>query len=519
MVKTFLSTHRIALTPLSPIHIGCGETFEPTNYVIDRERGFLYGFDPSQAVLTPAELNALRGAVSRVNPYVINQFYASHVDVFRPWARSVVPIGGNAVRNYQKMLAPQGQQKQTQFEIFRTSWTFKNGMTVPYIPGSSLKGVIVTALENRLNQQKRIGDRENAKVLLGGDFDKSPMRLLRVGDCHGEAVLTRAFSTRRFFKKDQSPDSINDTFESVVPGQYRAFTGEISLMSGQNLERMPHVYETPEALMKDLHAYAYARWLSEQGSYAHHAPDWAREMALLFKALKPLFESGRAALVRLGKNTGAESKTLHGLNRPNIEVRRKKRDPATKRAIKEYLDHSTTAWFTDEAEDAFTGLPYGWALCELDPTTDIRSLEGWCEQTGEIWRRAHKGGSVRDEWDRVLTARKEKVLLRETQMAEAREAELRRQAKAAAMAAMTPERREAAELCDQLERAPGAVNPGSELFNRTKLLLEKALEWTNAEDQKELALRLQPLMKKKNMFQGKAEKVFKKQLRTLKGEA
>lgn len=38
MALKFLSTHRIALTPLSPIHIGCGETFEPTNYVIDRER-------------------------------------------------------------------------------------------------------------------------------------------------------------------------------------------------------------------------------------------------------------------------------------------------------------------------------------------------------------------------------------------------------------------------------------------------------------------------------------------------
>lgn len=37
MALKFLSTHRIALTPLSPIHIGCGETFEPTNYVIDRE--------------------------------------------------------------------------------------------------------------------------------------------------------------------------------------------------------------------------------------------------------------------------------------------------------------------------------------------------------------------------------------------------------------------------------------------------------------------------------------------------
>ena len=45
----FLSNATLALTPLSPIHIGCGEDFEPTNYVI--EDGILYGFDPSRAAL------------------------------------------------------------------------------------------------------------------------------------------------------------------------------------------------------------------------------------------------------------------------------------------------------------------------------------------------------------------------------------------------------------------------------------------------------------------------------------
>ena len=526
MALKFLSTHRIALTPLSPIHIGCGETFEPTNYVIDRERGFLYGFEPSDAVLTSAEMAALRSAVSSVDPYKINQYYASHVDVFRPWARTVMPIGANAERLYQKMLAPQGNQKKTQFEINRAIWAVRDGTIVPYVPGSSLKGAIVTALENRLNQNNAIGDRDNAKILLGGDFERSPMRLLRVGDCHGLSPRTRAFVCRRFFKDDHSPDSIVDTFESIVPAQYRAFTGEISLTPGQNPGDIHHVYDAPEAVLKDLHAYAYDRWLNEQGDFAHHAPQWTREMARLLKALSPLFESGRAALVRLGKNTGAESKTLHGLNQPNIEIRRKAKDPVTHKAKMDYLDHSTTAWFTDEAEEAFNGLPFGWAICELNPAGDVKPLEDWCEQMRDSWLHAHKGGSVSDEWDRVLVARKEKKAIREAQIAEAREAEVRRQseadalaAKAAEMAAMSPERREATELCDALEAVNGSVNPGSELFTRTRALLEKALEWANAEDKMAFAVRLQPIMKKKNMFQGKAEKIFKKQLRTLKGEA
>jgi hypothetical protein len=50
-------------------------------------------------------------------------------------------------------------------------------------------------------------------------------------------------------------------------------------------------------------------------------------------------------------------------------------------------------------------------------------------------------------------------------------------------------------------------------------LLEKAQDWSNAEDKLALAQRIQPLMKKKNMYQGKAEKLFKAQLRALRGEA
>jgi CRISPR-associated protein Csm5 len=44
----------VALTLLSPIHIGCGEDFEPTNYLIDAEQKLLYGFDPSRAALSEA---------------------------------------------------------------------------------------------------------------------------------------------------------------------------------------------------------------------------------------------------------------------------------------------------------------------------------------------------------------------------------------------------------------------------------------------------------------------------------
>lgn len=60
MKSTFLTSYRLAITPLSPIHIGCGEDYVPTNYVIDDTRGFLYAFNPGEAYLAESDLQALR---------------------------------------------------------------------------------------------------------------------------------------------------------------------------------------------------------------------------------------------------------------------------------------------------------------------------------------------------------------------------------------------------------------------------------------------------------------------------
>lgn len=43
MKNKFFSNHKLYLTPISPIHIGCGEEFEPINYVIDND--VLYNFN------------------------------------------------------------------------------------------------------------------------------------------------------------------------------------------------------------------------------------------------------------------------------------------------------------------------------------------------------------------------------------------------------------------------------------------------------------------------------------------
>ena len=90
MNSPFLSTHRLLLTPLSPIHIGCGVDYEPTNSVIDADRNFLYSFNLGLVGLLPQERRGLMTAVQNGVIEEINSFYLEHRACERQ-SRSEVP--------------------------------------------------------------------------------------------------------------------------------------------------------------------------------------------------------------------------------------------------------------------------------------------------------------------------------------------------------------------------------------------------------------------------------------------
>lgn len=529
-----MKSYRLAFTPLSPLHIGCGEDYEPTNYVVDETRKFLYSFNPANAVLTPAVKAALRQAVAGTGYdqiKLINRFYAEHLDTYRPWADSVLPIGGSGVTLYRKMLSPTGNQRNTQYRIQRTAFEFHSGKPRAYLPGSGVKGVFKVALENRLNAGWRVSSPE-AKDLLGGDFDRSPMRFVKVGDCIAEKTLplTRVTVARRFFKKELKADGVQDSFETVVPAQYRIFEGEVLLADGMNTDqqkagKVKNVPADLTQLMRDVHAYALDNWLKEIKYCVRDSAPWAQSVNKLLKALEPQIKAGRVALIRLGKNAGAESKTLHGDGVARIEIRHKDK-------TRETLDHSTTLWLTEDKpffNDGVqygNGLPFGWALCELDPEGVNQPLTAWC--AGEVQRDSLNEArqAIENEWRMIRESRQKAVETRDRLIKEAKQmaenARLAEEAEARAKAeleAMPDELRKAKVLVGKLESAPGNVNPGTALFDEVKALLEEALSWENADYRKELAAKLSPLMKKRNMYQGKAAKLFKEQLRSLRGEA
>jgi CRISPR-associated protein Csm5 len=400
----FLKTHKVALTPLSPIHIGCGEDFEPTNYVIDAEQKLLYGFDPSRAVLSETLAKQLSVFGEQGNLQGIQKFFRDNQDCFKPFSHVLMSVASGVANDYKNKigtvvnLEANGNRVFNQFTIERHT----HSRNTPYIPGSSLKGALRTALMDRLNNRRPVTDKDEkrnssklAKRLLDGDFDKSPLRLLKIGDLMPEAWLGREvlYAVNRYKRpkfdqqngQQKAPRGVVARKECIQTGQYRALSGEITIqnLGGKGVKtgekrNVPSLQPDIAQIAKDSNAYHLPRLkdeLAQMDKTGLVNPDWKYVMESLLKEggqLDKRLKAGQALLVRLGRYGGAESKTLTEV--ADIKIMGKQGQPP------KYLPKTTTYWLAAQtAEDQKHLIPFGWALIEIDPQDELPELKTWCE--------------------------------------------------------------------------------------------------------------------------------------------
>jgi CRISPR-associated protein Csm5 len=505
----FLSRHTVALTPLSPIHIGCGEDFEPTGYVIDAEQKLFYGFDPSRVSLPEDLAKKLAGLGEKGNWLGIQGFFRDHQECFKPLAHILMPVASGVAADYRKNIGKaanveaDGRQVINRLSIERHT----HSRNTLYIPGSSLKGALRTALMDRLNDRRPVTDRDEKKNsvklamrLLDGDFATSPLRLLKTGDLMPLEDLDRSvlYAVNRYKRpkfdqgnKPRSPRGIVARKECILSGQYRALMGEITVQSlGDKgiLEgakrNVPRQILRPDLaqIARDCNAYHLPRLreeLAEMEKTELVDPVWKKAVEALLRddRLATGLEKGQVMLVRVGRYGGAESKTLTEV--ADIKIMGKQGQPP------KYLPKTTTYWLAAQtADDQKHMIPFGWAILEVDPQDDWPELKAWCEQEAKsrIDMKEKYAGLAEEKAKAKAKAAREDG---ERKAAE----DVRRQAEeAAAQAAAERARRLAAlneagrevekfkEECVQVERRIGSRKnkPYGVDYGRARALAEKA---------------------------------------------
>ena len=410
----FLDHYTLRYTPLSPIHIGTDESYEPGNYVIDDEGGALYSFN-SQAALTGLGekekkelLTIVNGRPDDLMLTKVQAFFHKHREFLIAYANSPVPTAKGINELYEKRIGKAAQHEGhgrrviNKLEIERTFYNPVDGK--PLLPGSSIKGAIRTALLDDINDGKRLIDRNERNQslqqrLLEGKFHTDPFRLVSIADASWQGSQNKPACQIKFavnrkrkpvvkdgqlLKSQAEANNLYQLLECVTPHHYQSFTGAMTLLNTRSIN--PGSSKLPK---QDFHwsineiakacneFYVKLFWdefyaIKDRG-YLNAV--WLEQLKdLIDNDLSKRLVMGEAFLLRVGRHSGAEALTLNGIR--NIRIMQGKGQPAV------WASQPKTWWLAaDESSSNREMLPFGWVLVEINPTEPDTKLQNWLESS------------------------------------------------------------------------------------------------------------------------------------------
>lgn len=529
-MNNFLQQQTCFITTLSPVHMGSGEDYYPTQYVIDN--GDLYAFDEMQMskalgsnmMLEMAKLaESGRDAMTALQKKVFDQ-----KEKLKPVAERCIPVSVGIQQKYTATL----KGGQNQLAIQRT---FYNPFDQkPIITGSGIKGAIRTALLDQLNNSRPLSSKvkearnkantELQKELLGNKgVTDDPLRLLKLSDAayahtdnlHATEVL---YSVRRKRNpvEGRNPNSTTVMLECIEPWRSRSFTADITLLDRSLADKNTRV------LPADIAAFAACcnryylpkldaelRFLEAKG-YSHSQKTeaaWSKRLReLLAGELKEALITNRIFLLRLGKYGGAEDKTLNGIR--SIKIMR----PKPERPVDKDRTTEVGLACRGDVTEMQNLMPFGWVLVELGEQQLPETMAFVREMAEPAYARKEKDAEREAERFKAIAEQQAK----EQAEREKREIEAKIDAEQAAkFAAMNDEMREIQALLDRMikgeDKNKGA---GSQFAGSLGKTLEAAVNWP-AEEKAKL-LEETPNLLKHLAIDPKNDK-WKKRINGLKG--
>lgn len=503
-MKQFMQTYKVFLTPLSPIHIGCGEDFEPTNYVMDGQ--VLYHFDPSKLYLLSHQRDELLNKANQLDLLGIQQFFLKNKKQVASAAHYFTNVSSSIEKIWEKRVGNIAQREKdgktvlARLSIERTAYLPVQHSV--YIPGSSFKGALATALLNKEHEKKgnpKVSSKDHNKLLKEyiGDFEKSELRAVKFGDfMPTKEVHSHVYYALNHKKKVSQQGGVAKGVplrrECIVSAQYRAFSSELAL------------WEDKKDFPKTKSINEYFELLNQ-----YYQPIFEKECEMLVSRnlvsqkwvanVRALLASKKYALVRLGKS-GADSKIYQGQGIAQIKIMTGKGKP------NDYKDRATTVWLAGQQDNQLTDLyPFGWALLELDDNTENTPLKNWC--TNELAKNHYldkaqfllQQNKLKQEFKDKFEREQNSLIKKKLE----EQAEL--EAKEKLMQSASEHQKVILDFKDQIEntREQQADNNGSSLLKSFYELIESAVNWDITDKQFFKSTITEELLKSKVKFNKK----------------
>jgi len=511
------NVHRLAITALSPVHIGTGQDLEPTGYVIDGKDLYLFSPEAALRALSASareELTGLLGDAPSVRMIKqVQAFFHRYSEALIAESEHAMPVLPSIAAEYRTRVGNTAQREESGRDIINQltiSRTFTDQVTQrPILPGSSLKGAMRTALLDLINDgellpadisslpQKKQSLALQQSLFHYRDFNLDPMRLVQLGDARDQTPV-ESYATdvcyavnrkRQPVFKDGTDigaqaENLRQVLECVPPLRPQAFTGQLGI---QDVDGLTGPKLPDPGLRWTFHELAGAcnrfyrpilvrevRELAERGFLS---ADWMTAVQQILAAKQDELDANRAFLLRVGRHSGAESVTLEGVRSIRINMGK---DPRTGRTRYERFPETKTVWLAaGDIAQKTDMLPFGWMLVEGFAAD--HPVPSWSEPArAAVATRTHAD----EDWHRRVSERRATLRAaaaerqaREVQRAEqAAQAQREAEAREARRASLSEEERQIEDLREHLDRdrAAGRKEKGGELANRLAPLLKEA---------------------------------------------
>ena len=320
---------------LSPIHIGAGEEIEPFDYSINN--GLFYRISLDDVILgfSDVDKDKFYNTIESGNINNLRKFIVNRTDIEKH-SSYCCQVSSGVEEIYREKF------DDIQNQLLITPFIKNEVYFLPYIPGSSIKGAIRTAvlseMAKRMNLTNVKGEKgwewkiegkilENQDVRGNPDAKKDPFRAIKIKDVllpEKSTIITQIKNVSKNSRGHLTAKSMQLFYEVVkskIYGGKVEFTGEILI--DDDLQRFGNKGVSKnisiEMIKKDCNAFYRDKLEMEHRKFYQQSEIESNSNLLL----KEEFDNN-SFLLRLGRFSGVESVTLDNYREPRPPGRSKK---------------------------------------------------------------------------------------------------------------------------------------------------------------------------------------------------
>ena len=317
-----MKKYKLKCKILSPIHVGTGSEIEPFDYIIQGNKFYKISLENFLLNLDHKDRERFDQLVSKNNVNEIRKFIIEKWDAEKYAVEFFCDVSTEVYKVYQENIS------HIENQLLINPFIRSKVNNLPYIPGSTIKGAIRTALiselakkmndiENNWNIEAKILNCQNDRGFL--DPKKDPFRAIKISDgflALGSTVILKIVNV----SKDKSGELISLKIQMLNEVTYSGISGkniefETEMIIDNNLQQT-HFLKTIidiEAIKKSCNSFYQSKMADEDKDFYRGTSLERTSHDLCLQEF-----DNNSFLVRLGRFSGVENVTLDKYRDPNV---------------------------------------------------------------------------------------------------------------------------------------------------------------------------------------------------------